>query len=139
MAQAEKYIPTQFAYDPAGMALWKEITQHPDYYLTRTEISIFEHNIADLQQGLGQEPIALIYFGGATGRKVEILLDYLSYIQLYIPIDIASENLRQTTIELGNRYPHLNIQSIAGDFEQVQDLRLPTWNGCHVGFFPVLP
>ncbi len=137
LAQPEKHIPARFAYDFNGMSLWGEITQHQDYYLTRTEISILENCVADLQQGLGQDPVALIYFGGATGRKVEILLDHLSNIQLYVPIDIAGENLRQTTVELSNRYPHLDIQPLEADFEQVQTLSLSPCNCPRVFCFAV--
>lgn len=132
----EKHISARFAYDPAGMALWEEITQHQDYYLTRAEISILENCVADLQEELGQDPLALIYFGGATGRKVEILLDYLPNIRLYVPIDIAGENLRQITGELGDRYPHLDIHPLEADFEQVHALSLPPCNYPRVFFFP---
>jgi uncharacterized SAM-dependent methyltransferase len=39
-----KRIPSKYIYDARGAKLFEEITQLPEYYLTRTEISIFKHH-----------------------------------------------------------------------------------------------
>ena len=42
LSQKQKTIPARFFYDDRGSALFEEITQLPEYYVTRTETALLK-------------------------------------------------------------------------------------------------
>src|SRR5260370_3221902 len=68
-------------YDEAGSRLFEQITELPEYYLTRTERSIFaahaDEIIAEASHPTGNDPtpiLTLIELGAGTPTKTGILL-----------------------------------------------------------------
>ena len=47
-AAALPTIPTRYLYDDAGSDLFEQITDQPEYYQTRTELGILEHQVRDI-------------------------------------------------------------------------------------------
>ena len=87
-----KSIPAKFFYDEAGSALFERITGLPEYYPTRTELSILTGNIGEIADILGPD-VELVEFGAGSLRKVRILLDALKSPRAYLPIDISGDYL----------------------------------------------
>jgi dimethylhistidine N-methyltransferase len=135
LASRPKRIPPKYFYDEAGSQLFEEITQLPEYYLTRTELAILQDNAAAIAE-LIPDNAALIEFGSGSTRKARIVLDAAENVAAYVPIDISREMLLQEAAELRRDYPRLAVLPVEADV--TKPFRLPrTVNGQpRVGFFP---
>ena len=72
-AGTQKSLPPWLFYDERGSQLFEQITQLPEYYLTRTERSIFEQFAGEIvSEGLG--PLTIAELGAGTAAKTGILL-----------------------------------------------------------------
>ncbi|HMH18290.1 MAG TPA: L-histidine N(alpha)-methyltransferase [Burkholderiales bacterium] len=136
LALPQKSIPATYFYNEQGCRLFEAICELPEYYLTRTETAILRSNIADIAQFIGPE-VELIELGSGVQAKTRILIQALQ-TQLYVPIDIAIDTLRASSIDLASRFPFLNIVGICGDY--TQPLTLPGFVGVPIRrkavFFP---
>ena len=52
---ARKSIPCKYLYDDRGSALFDEICDLDEYYLTRTELSILDAHVAEMAEALGED------------------------------------------------------------------------------------
>ena len=99
MAQPQKTLPPKFFYDRKGSELFDRLCDSPEYYITRTEISILQErtpNVADLAGDL----VAIFELGSGTSRKTRILLEAMPHAAAYIPIDITRDTLIESAHEL---------------------------------------
>ncbi|WP_425091056.1 L-histidine N(alpha)-methyltransferase [Tropicimonas sp. S265A] len=130
-----KSLNPKWLYDPAGSALFEQITSLPEYYLTRTEVGILRQHATALA-GLVPEGGALVEFGSGASVKTRILLDAGPHMAAYVPIDISADFLHATADALRDRYPALSVQPVVGDF--AADVALPDTIDAlpKVGFFP---
>ena len=113
-----KELPPKYFYDTHGAALFERICELPEYYPTRTERALLEQ-IAD-QIVTSCLPTTLVEFGSGSSRKTRVLLDAMAragLLDLYVPIDISADMLRQTADALGDDYPALRVHGMIGDFE----------------------
>lgn len=88
-----KTLPAWLFYDEAGSRLFEQITELPEYYLTRTERAIFSAHAAEII-GLAAESHALqmIELGAGSCDKTQILLRAAVERQdtvLYEPVDVS--------------------------------------------------
>src|SRR5947207_1115099 len=74
-----KELSPKYFYDVAGAKLFEQITELPEYYLTRTELMILREHAADIARLL-PERTALVEFGSGSSRKARILIDAASKI-----------------------------------------------------------
>jgi dimethylhistidine N-methyltransferase len=136
LALPQKSIPPKYFYDEEGCRLFEAICELPEYYLTRTETAILRGNIADIVQFVGPDA-ELIEYGSGVQAKTRILIQALQ-TRLYVPIDIAMDTLRASSIELAARFPWLNVVGICADYSR--PLALPEFAGVpirrKVAFFP---
>ena len=63
LTASPKHLPAKLFYDAVGSQLFEQITELPEYYLTRTERSILERYAVDILQQAGS-PLTL----GRIGR-----------------------------------------------------------------------
>lgn len=113
-----KELPPKYFYDAHGAALFEQICELPEYYPTRTEREILEQ-IAD-EIIVSCRATTLVEFGSGSSRKTRILLDAMARarsLDLYVPIDISADMLRQTAHALGDDYSGLRVHGLIGDFE----------------------
>src|SRR5207253_5742560 len=110
-----KVLPCKYFYNERGSTLFEEICRLEEYYLTRTELEILEHNIEDMTACLGSGCL-LIELGSGSGRKTCLLLDHLSSPAGYVPVDIARESLAQSAQAMRSRYPGLLVWPLCVDF-----------------------
>ena len=107
----------------------------PEYYPTRTEVSLLRQVAPEIGAGLRSDS-ALVEYGGSDESKAAILLDACPTIGLYVPIDVAAGALAALTLRLRAARPALAVEPIVADF--LAPLRLPdSVAGCdRLGFFP---
>jgi dimethylhistidine N-methyltransferase len=135
LSARRKVIPPRYFYDASGSALFEEITQLPEYYLTRTETTILESYAKDICDGASVGHV-LLEFGSGSSRKTEILLDALPPLAAYIAIDVSRSALDQARQRLSKRFPLLVFWPILADFSNPISYPLELSDRRRIGFFP---
>jgi dimethylhistidine N-methyltransferase len=130
-----KAIPPKYFYDATGSALFERITELPEYYLTRSEVSILKDNAAAIAKIIPPKA-ALVEFGSGSSRKTRILLGAAPTLAAYVPVDICGEMLEQEAAQLRSEFPKLAVLPVQGDFTQPFELPADTAPLSRVGFFP---
>lgn len=137
LSRHRKALPCRFLYDEQGSELFEQICELPEYYLTRTEISILADRAPEIAESVGRYA-QLIEFGSGSSRKVRLLLEELNDPAAYVAIDISRESLRRASEDLALEFPHVPVVAICADY--LQPLRLPPMpsrnDGRRLGFFP---
>ena len=113
-----KFIDPKFFYDKKGSDLFEKICSLPEYYPTRTEISILRKMQSELSSYI-DEDFRLVELGSGTSVKTRLILDVLTKLQGsvdYFPIDI-SEILTESSEELLKNYDGLHITGIIDTYE----------------------
>ena len=116
--QKQKSINPKFFYDQKGSQLFEKICVLPEYYLTRTEISILKQIDGKLQSYLDGN-FRLVELGSGSSQKTRLLIDMLTRLQKhveYFPIDI-SKILKSSSIALQSDYKKLHITGIIDNYE----------------------
>ncbi len=117
LRRSRKAIPAKFFYDRRGSALFDEICQLEEYYLTRTELALLKRHAAEIAALVGDEAL-LIEYGSGSGRKTRLLLDRLPKLAAYVPVDISKEHLLAAATELAQAYPYLRVTPVCADYTQ---------------------
>ncbi|MCH2450862.1 MAG: L-histidine N(alpha)-methyltransferase [Gracilimonas sp.] len=121
LQKPQKTLPSKYFYDKRGSELFEKICTLDEYYLTRTELEIMQHNIREITSTLGKH-VQLIELGSGSSLKTRLLLDHLDDIHSYVPVDISEEFLQNVTRDLQKEYPDLLIEPIAADYTKPFDL-----------------
>ena len=112
-----KSIPALFFYDTAGSQLFEQICKLPEYYPTRTEHKILTDNAWNIISTVTGE-VELVELGSGSASKTRVLIDAIlanqSHLQ-YIPTDISTDFLLESSIALKNEYEPLSITAIAAE------------------------
>lgn len=122
-----KTLPSKYFYDKKGDALFVEIMNLPEYYLTRSELDIFKNKTQKIIDVLGLENntyFELIELGAGDGLKTKELLKSLvtqHYDFDYFPIDISSNALSHLKEDLEIEIPNLSVKTQQGDYFEVLD------------------
>lgn len=134
LRQQPKYISPKYFYDTRGSALFEQITELKEYYLTRTEMSLFNEHLPAIAAALGDK-LCLIEYGSGSSKKIRKLLEAITP-QIYVPVDISDEYLQQNAAALHKDFPRLDVYPICADITQMFALPEATNNLTKVGFFP---
>ena len=116
--QKQKSINPKFFYNKKGSQLFEEICKLPEYYLTRTEISILTQLYEKLPPHLNGD-FRLVELGSGSSKKTRILISIIERLQKYVeyfPIDI-SKILRDSSKKLRDDYENLHITGIIDSYE----------------------
>ncbi|GAC1363456.1 MAG: L-histidine N(alpha)-methyltransferase [Acidobacteriaceae bacterium] len=101
-------------YDERGSALFEEITALPEYYLTRTERSIFSAHAEEiLEVAAAGDTLTLLELGAGTATKTGILLAAAVDRQgsvLYQPVDVSSSALDEATANIQAHIPGVTVR-----------------------------
>ncbi len=114
-------IAPKYFYDPLGCALYGAICELPEYYLTRTERSIFDAHRADIAEGIGRGR-QFVDLGAGDCRKGEAWLDWIEPSR-YLAVDIAEEAIAEALARMAPRYPATEMVGIVTDFAGGLDLQ----------------
>jgi len=119
-----KQISPKYFYDERGSQLFDDITRLPEYYLTNTELGIMRDNIAEITARVGKQA-SLIEFGSGSSLKTRILLEHLSELAAYVPVDISREHLHASAQQIREQFPHVDVLPVVADFTRTFSLPEP--------------
>ena len=131
----QKEIPPKYFYDERGSQLFDAICELPEYYPTRTEAALLSRISSELAQRLANVN-HLVEYGSGASKKTRLVLDALSGLKSYVPMDISEEFLLVVADKLAEDYPRLNIVPLVGDFTTALKLPPEVRRGRKAGFFP---
>jgi L-histidine N-alpha-methyltransferase len=139
-----KWLPAKLFYDDAGSALFEQITELPEYYLTRTERAIFENFAPQILEAAGSS-LTLVELGAGTASKTSILIEELLRRQpraLFYPIDVSPGALQEASTRLGSQFPQLRVNSVIADYtagvealNRISGRKLVLYIGSSIGNF----
>ena len=135
MGLPQKTLPSKFFYDERGSQLFDEITGVEEYYPTRTEWAILEEYVEEMESFLGKS-IVLIEPGSGSSEKTRVLLDHMTSICCYIPMDISGDYLGKVASMLRNEYPNVDIHPLTTDYTRHFELPQIHKNARKIVFFP---
>jgi dimethylhistidine N-methyltransferase len=129
-----KGLSPKWFYDSLGSQIFEEITQLVEYYPSRTERAILKDCLPQISAHV-PSGAALVELGSGASVKTRLLLDGLTQLSAYLPIDISAEFLHDTAADLSTGYPNLAVMPVVADF--MHPITLPDLEGRPVaGFFP---
>ncbi len=129
-----KHIAPKYFYDEQGSALFEAITRLPEYYLTRTEMLLFDRHQAAIARAMGSGG-CLVEYGSGSSRKIRKLLKNVRP-RAYVPVDISRDHLQDSSRQLHEDFPWLQIYPTCADFSKAFKLPEPVEDLKKVGFFP---
>ncbi|HMA07014.1 MAG TPA: L-histidine N(alpha)-methyltransferase [Ramlibacter sp.] len=136
LAARPRSISPKYFYDAHGSELFDRICELPEYYPTRTELSILSRHAREIAAHIGPRA-EIVEFGAGSLRKVRLLLDAAERPARYLPIDISGEHLARSAAALQRDYRGLDVQPVVADYTQRLLLpAAPPGAGRRVGFFP---
>lgn len=136
LSAPNKNLPCKYFYDEVGSKLFESICTLDDYYLTRTEASIFDSKLSEIASVLGAGTI-LLEPGAGNCEKAEPLLSVMDKPAAYWPLDISAEILLSAQKRIEHDQPQLKVSPIVGDFTSATPWdALPQSNHRKVIFFP---
>jgi len=118
LSATPKRLPCKLLYDAVGSELFEQITELPEYYLTRTERAIFEDYAAEMLEAAGPS-LTLVELGAGTASKTRILIEELLQRQtraLFYPIDVSPAALNEAVTQLGAQFPQLRVNPVVADY-----------------------
>ena len=134
LSQHPKRLSPKYFYDAAGSELFEQITLLPEYYPTRTELSILRDRGGAISATL-PKGAALVEFGAGATTKVRLLLNECA-LGAYVPVDISGDFLKAQADVLRQDFPDLAIYPVAADFTAPFTLPQAVAGMPKVGFFP---
>ena len=126
LSATPKTLSPWLFYDEAGSDLFEQITELPEYYLTRTERSIFAANadeiIAQAALPSGNDPapiLTVIELGAGTATKTGILLAAAvrrQHTVVYQPVDVSESALAAATENIRANIPGVTVRCQVADY-----------------------
>jgi len=113
-----KFISPKYFYDKKGSELFEKICLLPEYYPTRTEVSILKKLQQELSSFL-DDSFRIVELGSGSSVKTRLIIDVFAKLQNkieYFPIDI-SEILTESSEQLIHDYDNLHITGIIDTYE----------------------
>ncbi|HBG07070.1 MAG: dimethylhistidine N-methyltransferase [Geobacteraceae bacterium GWC2_58_44] len=113
-------LECRFLYDSDGSALFEQITQQPEYYLTRTESSILAANAARIRELTGA--VTLVELGSGNSEKTDYLLRaWLARAErvCYIPVDVSESALAWACSTIRATHPGVKVIGMNYEYQEV--------------------
>lgn len=121
-----KSLPSWLFYDAAGSRLFDQITQIPEYYLTRTERAILsEHATEIVTNAAGDRALRLVELGAGSADKTRLLLTAAVERQdtvFYEPVDVSATALIEAQLRIEDEIPGVLVSPRVEDY--THDLEL---------------
>lgn len=143
LTKKPKQLSSKYFYDERGSELFEEITQLPEYYLTRAERLLLEQRIGEIVGAA--RPCSLVELGAGSASKTRIILDEMrasGCAECYLPVDVSRDFLEATALQLRADYPDVEIKPVVSDITErfsLPPLVAPTlfaFLGSTIGNFP---
>ncbi|MEU6282813.1 L-histidine N(alpha)-methyltransferase [Streptomyces sp. NPDC047028] len=120
-----KSLPPKWFYDARGSELFDEITGLPEYYPTRAEREILAGRSGEIAAASGAR--TLVELGSGSSEKTRYLLDALTGLRAYVPVDVSESALIRAGQALVADRPDLDVHALIADF--TAPLALPATPG----------
>lgn len=143
LTKVSKQLSPKYFYDERGSELFEEITQLPEYYLTRAERSLLEQRISEIVAAV--RPCSLVELGAGSATKTRLIIDEMrssGCAECYVPIDVSKDFLEATSVQLQADYPDIQITPVISDITEpfalptVASPTLVAFLGSTIGNFP---
>ncbi|MFB8774712.1 L-histidine N(alpha)-methyltransferase [Streptomyces broussonetiae] len=125
LTEHPKTLPPKWFYDARGSELFEEITGLPEYYPTRAEREILVSRAAEIAAAARAR--TLVELGSGSSEKTRYLLDALTGLETYVPVDVSESALTQAGQALVAERPGLRVHALIADF--TASLELPDTPG----------
>lgn len=120
-----KRLPPWLFYDAAGSRLFDQITELPEYYLTRTERGILTAHAAEMIALAAEgQRLRLVELGAGSADKTRLLLAAAVAHQgavLYEPLDVSSTALDEAKARIEREIPGVRVAPQRLDYTQGLD------------------
>ena len=118
----QKALSSKYFYDDKGSELFDRITDQPEYYLTRAEMSIIDEYGGNFFSEMRDQAFNLIELGCGNGEKTFRLLDAMLAAKQrfhFYPIDISRVAINGLLTQLKRRFPALKVDGKIGDYQRM--------------------
>jgi L-histidine N-alpha-methyltransferase len=109
-----KTLPPKWFYDAHGSDLFEKITALPEYYPTRAEREILRDRAGEIAAATGAA--TLVELGSGSSEKTRYLLDALTGLRGYVPVDVSESALTGAGRALAAERPGLDVHALIADF-----------------------
>jgi L-histidine N-alpha-methyltransferase len=119
-----KHLPCRLLYDATGADLFEQICTLDAYYPTRIELALLDDHVAQIASNAGRAA-RVIEPGSGAALKTRKLLAALDHPSVYIPIDVAHEQMHRAAARLRSDFPGLAVEPVTADYTQPFELPSP--------------
>ena len=118
LSAKQKYLPSKYFYDARGSILFDRICRLPEYYPTRTELSLLREKatllVRDFEKG------DLVELGSGANWKIRAVLNAMGRERRassrYVAVDVSESALMNAGLELQRLHPELSVLAVVADF-----------------------
>jgi len=135
LTAANKRLSPTYLYDERGSQLFDEICTLPEYYATRTELTLLRDHAAELAALIGPRA-EVVELGAGSSLKARLLLGALEQPASYQPVDISADYLAEQAEEIAVRFPSVAVHPVCADFTRPFSLPLRPPRERTLVFFP---
>ncbi|MEY9996367.1 L-histidine N-alpha-methyltransferase [Streptomyces sp. V4I8] len=114
LTSTPKTLPPKWFYDAQGSELFEKITELPEYYPTRAEREILVDRAGEIAAATGAR--TLVELGSGSSEKTRYLIDALTGLHTYVPVDVSESALTQAGQALIEERPGLDVHALIADF-----------------------
>ncbi|WP_328500254.1 L-histidine N(alpha)-methyltransferase [Streptomyces sp. NBC_00457] len=114
LTRTPKTLPPKWFYDAHGSELFEQITELPEYYPTRAEREILITRADEIAAATHAR--TLVELGSGSSEKTRYLIDALTDLHTYVPVDVSDSALTQAGQALIEERPGLSVHALIADF-----------------------
>ncbi len=124
-----KWLPSWLFYDAAGSRLFDQITELPEYYVTRTERAILADRAEEIvRRAAGGEALRIVELGAGSCDKTRLLLRAAVDRQdtvIYEPVDVSASALTEAQERIEDEIPGVLVCPRVLDYTRDFSLEAP--------------
>ncbi|MER5194428.1 L-histidine N(alpha)-methyltransferase [Streptomyces sp. NPDC002755] len=125
LTDTPKTLPPKWFYDAHGSELFERITELPEYYPTRAEREILVDRAGEIAAAARAR--TLVELGSGSSEKTRYLIDALTDLDTYVPVDVSESALTLAGQALIAERPGMDVHALIADF--TAELALPDTPG----------
>jgi L-histidine N-alpha-methyltransferase len=117
LADSPPRLPPWLGYDELGSELFEQITELPDYYLTRVERRLLSRHAEQIATQLDCGCIAELGSGSAKKTRLLLAANMRRRETTYLPLDVSRDMLEASAATLRSDLPGLTVTGLWGRYE----------------------
>ncbi len=114
LTHTPKTLPPKWFYDAHGSELFEQITELSEYYPTRAERESLVARSGEIAAATRAR--TLVELGSGSPEKTRHLIDALTALHTYVPVDVSESALTQAGHALIAERPGLEVHALIADF-----------------------